>query len=880
MSDLEARALDLFDEYVELTPRKRAAALASLQAREPALHDVLQKMLQADAASYALEGGALDVLCAEPAESGNEGIDASAFDRVGTLLGPWRIDRVLAQGGMGTVYEASRADGQYEKTVALKCIRTEMSSPVLADAFMRERNHLAKLDHPNIAPLLDGGVEGDGQPWFAMRLVRGISIDQWADAQRLDLASRIRLVLQACWALQYAHAHGVLHQDIKPGNLLVSEDGVVHLVDFGLSTVMGGREGTATAPIAVSNGYGAPELLTGGAVSVAGDVYAMGVVLYQLLVDEWPRPLLPLHAQLAGKGACQARAPSALAAKVPPRVAYDRQCRDLRTLQKQLAGDLDAIALKCVALAPSDRYASVAALIDDLEHWLERRPVLARGSGRMYVLRRFIQRNALPTLLAGSVVLVVAVAACALAWFHWRSQQEARDMQMVSAMFEQTLGAATLSGLAEARPSSRQLLEKTEAHLQAMPPQFSPAIRARALTSLARSYAVLGDYQHALSLASKANRLLADQPVRQSDTQATLATLLNLQARHAEARDIATDSLRRTMATRPVADIATLGLLTELARAHWGLSEHEAAFDALGFAQNVAASVPSQTALDTQVELLILRAQWHLQLMDVAEAGRELDRAAALSRQASPSLADNVDEVRVTWLLQRHDYTRARQVAEALLGARERRLGREHPDTARSRRLGLDVRERQAGTGEIPLSALQEIHAAIVKAYGTEHPEYANLLLLEARLQDRRDASRRLALSEEAVQLLERSLGPRHPGTLAAKEEQADAVMRLASRQSGSTRDTSLARAVSLLQEVVHATRQQQRPSPTAKYLLAQSLLLRASGASPTADADLRRAESLLQDALVESSRQLGPHHATTVQIRDALIGSFQPSPR
>lgn len=187
MSDLEARALALFDEFAELAPRRRAAALASLRAKDPLLHDALLKLLVADAASYALEDSAFDVLPVPAPGQQPLAIDASSLERIGTLLGPWRIDRVLAQGGMGTVYEASRADGQYEKTVALKCIRTEMSSSVLVDAFMRERNHLAKLDHPNIAPLLDGGVEADGSPWFAMRLVLGSSIDEWADQRVLEI---------------------------------------------------------------------------------------------------------------------------------------------------------------------------------------------------------------------------------------------------------------------------------------------------------------------------------------------------------------------------------------------------------------------------------------------------------------------------------------------------------------------------------------------------------------------------------------------------------------------------------------------------------------------------------------------------------------------
>ena len=880
MSDLEARALRLFDEYVELAPRRRADALAALRTREPALHDALHRLLQADAASYPLEGGALDALYAGHAGHEGGGMDPSCFERIGTLLGPWRIDRVLAQGGMGAVYQASRADGQYEKTVALKCIRAEMSSPILVDAFMRERSHLAKLDHPNIAPLLDGGVEADGRPWFAMRLVQGVSIDEWAEQQRLDLPARIRLLLQACRALQYAHAHGVLHQDIKPGNLLVSADGVVHLVDFGLSTLMGGRDSGASPPIAVSSGYTAPELLTGGTASVAADVHAMGVVLYRLMVDAWPRPPQPLHAQLTGIGVRSAHAPSRLAATALPQVAYLRQCRDTCMLRMKLRGDLDAIALKCVALEPGERYASVGALIDDLERWLARRPVRARGAGRAYVIGRFFQRNALPTLLVGMVMLMGVAAAGVFAWLHWRGQQEARDMLLVSTMFEQTLGAATLSGLAEARPSSRQLLEKTEAHLRALPPSSSPVIRARALTSLARSYAVLGDYSHALALASQANRLLTDSPAHQSETQATLATLLNLQARHAEARDVAAQSLRQSTSARPTADITTLNLLTELARAHWGLSEHDAAFDALGFAQTVAAGLRSQAALDTQVELSILRAQWHLQLMNIADAGRELDTATALAREASPSLADNVNEARLTLLLLKEDHRQAGQVAEALLASRRQRLGPEHPDTARSRRLRLEVLERQGQAAHIPPATLRETHAAIVAAYGKAHPEYAHQLLLEARLERPHDVSRSVSVSDGAIQLLERILGPRHPTTLAAKEEQAQALVQLASTQSGSARRISLTHAISMLQEVVHTTRQRQQPSPRAKYLLAQALLLRAADSAPDAATDRRRAEGLLQDALVEASRQLGPRHSATVRIRNALVGNFLPASR
>jgi serine/threonine-protein kinase len=261
MSDLEARALALFDDYVELPPSRRAEALARLAREDPALHGVLVRWLAADAADHPLEGMDFDDLLGLPGTSDDDAPEHdAASSRVGNRLGPWRIDRLLGTGGMGTVYEASRADGQYEKRVALKCIRREMSSSSLIDAFMRERNHLAQLDHPHIAPLLDGGIEADGHPWFAMQLVQGTSIDLWADQQALTLTDRVRVLLQVCDALHYAHSRGVLHQDIKPGNVLVAQEGRVYLVDFGLSAVI---DGAASPRIAVSNGYAAPEILAG-----------------------------------------------------------------------------------------------------------------------------------------------------------------------------------------------------------------------------------------------------------------------------------------------------------------------------------------------------------------------------------------------------------------------------------------------------------------------------------------------------------------------------------------------------------------------------------------------------------------------------------------
>lgn len=872
MSDLEARALALFDEFAERAPQQRDAALLRLQAQDPALHRVLLRLLAADAAGHPLEDVALDTLL-EPQDG--DDLDA-AMARIGNRLGPWRIDRVLESGGMGTVYAASRADGQYEKQVALKCMRAGMSTPALIDAFMRERNHLAQLDHPHIATLLDGGIEDDGRPWFAMRLVHGTAMDLYADQRRLPLSARVRLLLQACQALRYAHARRLLHQDIKPGNLLVSDDGRVQLIDFGLSALVDGLEGQHTPRLAVSSGYTAPEVLAGGVPTAASDIHSIGVMLYQLLVGTWPRPLQPLHAGLLGRGVeVPATAPSALALAAPAGIAWQRAVRTTRRLHDRLRGDLDAIALTAVAHAPADRYASVEALIDDLERWLARRPVAARGGGRAYVALRFLQRNALASLLAGSVIVVAAGGAGVLGWSYVRDRQALRDMQAVSAVFEQTLGTVTLSGLSEARPSSRQMLEQTEQQLRALPLRTNPTIRARAMASLARSYAGLGDYRRALALAGEAHRLLADDPAASASTRAMLAMLLNLQARHADAHDIATRGLEQSAHALPVADPATLGLLVELARAHWGLAEYDAAFNALAFAQESAGRSSSHDAREARAALLLLRGQWHLQLLDLAAAERDLQQADAAVRRDAPALANDVDEARLSLLLLQQRRADAERLATSLLADRRQRLGPAHPDTARSLRLQLEAAALAPDPDAITETALQTARRAIAHAYGTRHPEYARALLLEARVASRRDAAHGLALARQAATLLEQTLGPRHPATLDAKETQARVMIAVAGDATTDETDALRNEAAGLLQECVHAARQRRWPAPTARYWLAHVMLHRPGQVSVP---DRRQAEALLQDALVEARRHLGADHATTVMIRDALIRDFQPA--
>ncbi len=409
----------------------RAQALAALAAGEPALH----------AAVLALQAA-----------------PAPADARIGARLGRWRILRTLADTDIATIYQAeavapakaaagqgtvaeglgpaeraapagatvadpdadadaapaasAAGDGQAERTgragqaeqaeqAAIKCLRAEWISPTWVGAFLLERSQLGRLRHPHIAGLVDGGMDADGLPWSAMRFIQGQPIDQWCDARTLPLRARMALLVQACEALAYAHAQGVLHRDLKPANLLVEADGQVQLVDFGIAALAGaGRPRVVTTPA-----YVAPELLERGVDSPASEVYALGAILYRLAADAEPR----------GPDSGAPRALPALAAEAAgsEAIARRRGQASARALQRELDGDLAAIALKAVQARPQARYASVEAFAADLRAWLQRQPVSARGRGLGYRGAHFLGRH---RAAVGAGLGLAAALAGAAAW--------------------------------------------------------------------------------------------------------------------------------------------------------------------------------------------------------------------------------------------------------------------------------------------------------------------------------------------------------------------------------------------------------------------------------------------------------------------------------
>ncbi|MCH6485060.1 serine/threonine-protein kinase [Pseudoxanthomonas sp. LH2527] len=724
MNPATLRALDLFDRFVTLTGAARKAALDTLAEEEPDAHRALRRLLATDlgmADHVPLLDAFRDVADSPLFRDAEE-----PATRIGERLGSWRLTGVLGSGGMGTVYEAQRADGQYHQRVALKCIRQDLSSPRVIEGFLRERDILASLDHPGIVSLMDGGVDDAGRPWFAMRHVQGTPIDAWCDQRSASVRERVAMLAQACDALAHAHAAHVLHQDIKPSNLLVTDSGDVQLLDFGLSVSLAAPY--STQRLAVSHAYAAPEALASVAPTVAADIWSLGMVMYRLLAGTLPRTRSQLM-MVAGDGSAVpvAASLSRLAAAMSTEDARRRGCRHAGALARHLAGDLNAIARRCIAQDPAARYGSVRALHDDLRAWLDRRPVSARPDSWAYRSGRFLARHRIPVGLAGVLALTVAGSIGGVAWKREQATHAARAAQAMASVFEQTLGTATLSGLGETPISSHSLLRQTEQRVRALPLADHPDVLAQGLGMLARNHAVIGDYARATALAREA-AALPGEDATSARSQATLAALLNLQGKPAEAERVARAALTRTATDEPTS--ARRQLLTESARARWHLADHDQARALLDAALDEALAADDSAA---QAELRTQRALWNIRLQRFAAAGADAQRAIALATPRHPLLANEARRIAAHNLVMQERLPEARTTIDRVLADYRARLGESHPLVGRTWRVVAGLR---CSGGELDAceDALDRASDITLRLYGDRHPEHAELLQIRALL--------------------------------------------------------------------------------------------------------------------------------------------------
>ncbi len=468
--------------------------------------------------------------------------DAQFRLRPGQLIGSYEILAEVAQGGMGAVYKAKRADGQYAQEVALKIVRTGFGSELIAVRLRNERQILASLDHPNIARILDGGTTADGLPYYVMEFIDGSSITEYCDLHRLSVEARLELFCQVCAAVQYAHQRLVIHRDVKPSNILITPEGTPKLLDFGIAKVLDKRPSlqdlTLTAPGSwmMTPEYASPEQLRGESVTTATDVYSLGLVLYELLTGRRAyRSEGRLPYEFA-KLACEAdppklsgivlAAPSTDAASKPNTVAELSALRDATPakLRRRLAGDLDNIVLMALRKEPSRRYTSVEQFAGDIGRHLKQLPVIARNDTLSYRASKFVRRHRV-AVVTSSVALVLLMFAFIGTLYEARiarqqrirAEQRFNDVRKVanSLIFEVHDSIRNLAGATDAR---KLILQDAQVYLDSL------ASESRSDPSLLRELAAaysklagvqgdprdvnLGDSAKALQNFRKANELL------------------------------------------------------------------------------------------------------------------------------------------------------------------------------------------------------------------------------------------------------------------------------------------------------------------------------------------------------------------------------------
>ncbi len=517
-SELWARISPILDEILETSPSDREARLLELCADDAQLRGAVERLLEAgesaDQAITAISGAALAMLEETDGQEDGEGFE-------GRRAGPWRAIRELGRGGMGLVYVAERADGGFDQHVALKILRHADDAGEIAMRFLRERQILARLEHPNIARLIDGGLTEDGRPYIAMEQVTGEPITVWCDQCGLGIEERLRLFDRVCDAVQYAHRNLVVHRDLKPSNILVTHEGAVKLLDFGIAGLLGGDPAdpsTTLAPqvrVPLTPQYASPEQVLGRPTTTATDVYGLGLVLYELLSGQ--RPYQVDNADPETMKKVVVGTDPALPSRIATGTAVAR-ARGMtpERLRRRIAGDLDTIMMKALGKEPERRYASVEALREDLLRHRDRVPIRARTAGRFYRLQRLVARHRLgfavglgaAVMLVGwAVTLAISVQRERAARHH--AEAEARRAQRIQEFTLDTLSAGgprrttetfSVAGSADPDVKVREILDRAaEKALSGL--SDDPVV-------LASVQQTLGDTLAALGLNAKAEPLL------------------------------------------------------------------------------------------------------------------------------------------------------------------------------------------------------------------------------------------------------------------------------------------------------------------------------------------------------------------------------------
>jgi serine/threonine protein kinase/Tfp pilus assembly protein PilF len=670
-------------------------------------------------------------------------LDAEPEILVGQRIGNYQISAMIAQGGMGAVYKAVRADDQFQKQVAIKLIRGGFDSSFIVQRFKAERQILANFDQPNIARLLDGGTTADGRPYLVMEYVEGEPFDVYCDSRRLPTDERLRLFRLVCSAVQFAHQNLVIHRDLKPSNILVTADGTPKLLDFGIAKILDPQQAgledspATTAVQMMTPEYASPEQFRGGPFTTATDVYSLGVVLYRLLTGRWPYRAVAHTQQEIARAICELE-PEKPSAAIELSVNTETDWRRERPdkLRSRLKGDLDNILLKALRKEPERRYASVEQFSEDIRRFLTGLPVIARKDTIRYRASKFVTRNKAAVIAAVASLVLLVAAVIVSSWMAVRASRAEQEAREVNDFLQNDL-LAQASANRQARPNTRP----------------DPDLKVR--TAVDRAAARIGDK-------------FADKPLVEASIRQTIGDTYKELGVYPEAQRQLESTLQLRKRLLGDRNANTLATMNSLAAVYTGEGKYTPAEQIASQALDISRRVLGREHPDTLLSMLRLAAVYYFQgKYPQAESleSAALDSERRVLGEEHPETLQAMVDLAATYKRQ-GKYAQAEQLYTSALGVRKRVSGPEHPETllVMNNLAGLYYEQGKYERAEPLYTAALDIRRRVL---GEAHPDtlqsMSNMALLYATEGNYAGAE---PLYDRTLELRRRVSGDRHISTL------------------------------------------------------------------------------------------------------------------
>ncbi len=762
---------ELFRQSQQRPEDERERWLADQCGNDADLLRELGSLLAAQRASPGIfDGGAVGILR-------QLGSDESARDLSEQYIGAYRLLRLLGEGGMGSVYLAERDDGSFVQRVALKLVRADFVNAETRAQFLRERNFHARLVHPHIAQLHDGGVSADGTPYFTLEYIEGEPITKYCDTHALDIRKRLLLILQVCAAVEYAHRNLIVHRDLKPSNILIAGDGTAKLLDFGIAKLLDAEPGeaqTLTQTRMMTPEYASPEQVLGEPITTATDVYAIGVLLYELLCGRlpyaradsgtisWAKAVVEEAPESLGRALSRATSNTN---RPTGEAAAATRSTTLPALRRSLRGDLDRITYRALAKEPEARYASVNAIADDVRAYVAGRAI--SGSSLRYRIGKFVRRQWLPLAATATIALVLVVSAATIVW---QARQTAHQAQSTLAVRDFLYGLFTSVDPREAKGrevSARELLDRGAERINRNK-TLDAQQKGEMSGVLGRIYYQLGLFDQADKLQESAIASLSalnEQPLLiarlESERAETMAERADLKGAAALA-DAAQKKIDAA-ANAPTIDRARVLHAKAL------ISIVQRDFPAAERYADAALALVRNADVDTNVLFHALlaagTARWGLGKTREAETLFREALAVALRNAGQDDLDVAQARANIGNALQNESrYAEAAEMAKQAWTTRQKVLGPNHPKTMDSQRsLGLSY--FHLGLYAQARVALEQVIAAQRANLGNEHPAVAgteiNLGLTLTELREM-DAAERVL--NESIAIFQKKYGRDYDG--------------------------------------------------------------------------------------------------------------------